>query len=82
MTIAPRLQSGDCRFAAEQSPSCNLVAPGIFAIARPWKKILLKEEPLEPAHAQTLYFIVGFVASAVKKEGICRQKNGFLTRFA
>jgi hypothetical protein len=42
------------------------------------KKILLKEEPLEPGHAQTLYFIVGFVASAVKKEGICRQKNGFL----
>jgi hypothetical protein len=42
------------------------------------KKILLKEEPLEPAHAQTLYFIVGFVASAVKKEGIHRQKNGFL----
>jgi hypothetical protein len=42
------------------------------------KQILYKEEPLEPAHAQTLYFIVGFVASAVKKEGIRRQKNGFL----
>ena len=42
------------------------------------KKTLLKEEPLEPAHAQTLYFIVGVVASAEKKEGTRRQKNGFL----
>jgi hypothetical protein len=38
MVIAPQLQSGDCHFAVEQSASCNLVAPGIFAIAKPWIK--------------------------------------------
>jgi hypothetical protein len=31
------------------------------------KKILLKEEPLEPAHAQTLYFIVGFGCQCSKE---------------
>jgi hypothetical protein len=42
------------------------------------KKIMQSNVSLEKAHAETLYFIVGFVATAVKKEGVRRKKKGFL----
>jgi hypothetical protein len=42
------------------------------------KKIMQLKVSLEKVHAKTLYFIVGFVATAVKKEGVQRKKKGFL----
>jgi hypothetical protein len=42
------------------------------------QKIMRSKVSLPQAHAETLYFILGFVATACKKEGTRRKKKGFL----
>lgn len=54
--------------------------PDIESIEKDVVEAILNEtsSQLPPSHANTLYFVGGFVAKAVNAEGIRRQKKGFL----